>query len=1004
MQKLLALALILLCPALATAQTVITDADIAAGETVVLTADNEYLLDGMVFVDSAATLIIEPGTVIKAENGQGNDATGLVVTRYGQIFAEGTAQNPIIMTSKFDPLDGSVSFEDRGLWGGVVILGQASTNNQTEDGLKEVEGVNEIVGEGDNRAQYGGENDTHSSGVFRYVSIRHSGINVGDQAGNEIQGLTLGGVGSGTVIEYVESYASADDGFEFFGGTVNTKYLVSAFNEDDSFDWDEGFRGKGQFWFAIQADDAAGRTAEQDGATGNEFFEPFAAPYLANVTYIGPNAGTAAGDGAEMLIFRDNSGGVYRNSIFTEYNSASGTNGILVEVVEGNADKPADSEDRMAEGDLVLSNNLWWGFGDNSIGAIASQDFVQTHLLDNGNWIADPMLRGISRSEDSNGLDPRPSTMSSAWDASQLATLEDDFFTPVHYAGAFGTNNWLLGWTALDEHGVLAPAEVGGGDMITVTDADIAEGATVVWTADNEYLLDGMVFVDSAATLIIEPGTVIKAENGQGNEASGLVVTRHAKILAEGTAQNPIVFTSKFDPLDGSVSFEDRGLWGGVVVLGQASTNNQTEDGLKEVEGVNEIVGEGDNRAQYGGENDTHSSGVFRYVSIRHSGINVGDQAGNEIQGLTLGGVGSGTVIEFVESYASGDDGFEFFGGTVNTKYLVSAFNEDDSFDWDEGFRGKGQFWFAIQADDAAGRTAEQDGATGNEFFEPFATPYLANVTYIGPNAGTAAGDGAEMLIFRDNSGGVYRNSIFTEYNSASGTNGILVEVVDGNADKPADSEDRLAEGDLVLSNNLWWGFGDNSIEAIASQDFVQTHLLDNGNWIADPMLRGISRAEDSNGLDPRPSTMSSAWDASQLATLEDPFFTPVSYAGAFGLDNWLAGWTALEEHNVLAPVVTGTDIETISDEVPGSFALQQNYPNPFNPTTTIEFQLNAVQDVQLVVYDVLGREVARLTEGVQPAGTYSVDFDASGLSSGMYFYQLKGENISVTKTMLLLK
>ena len=1004
MRKLLALSMVMLWPMLATAQVTITDADIPDDATVVWTADNEYLLDGMVFVNPGATLIIEPGTVIKAENGTGNNASGLVVTNTGKIFAEGTAENPIIFTSKFDPLDGSVSFEDRGLWGGVVILGQASTNNQTDGGIKEVEGVNEIVGEGDTRAQYGGTNDTQSSGVFRYVSIRHSGINVGDQAGNEIQGLTLGGVGSGTVIEYVESYASADDGFEFFGGTVNTKYLVSAFNEDDSFDWDEGFRGKGQFWFAIQANDVGGRTAEQDGATGNEFFEPFAMPYLANVTYIGPDAGTAEGDGSQMLIFRDNTGGVYRNSIFHTYNSASGTNGVTVEVVEGNADKPADSEDRLLAGDLVLANNLWWGFGDNSIAAIAPQDFVQTHLLDNGNWIDNPMLRGISREEDSMGLDPRPSTTSSAWNAENLATLEDPFFSPVGYAGAFGTNNWLLGWTALDEHGVLAPAVVGGGDMITITDADIPDDATVVWTADNEYLLDGMVFVNPGATLIIEPGTVIKAEDGTGNNASGLVVTNTGKIFAEGTAADPIIFTSKFDPLDGSVSFEDRGLWGGVVILGQASTNNQTDGGIKEVEGVNEIVGEGDTRAQYGGTNDTQSSGVFRYVSIRHSGINVGDQAGNEIQGLTLGGVGSGTVIEFVESYASADDGFEFFGGTVNTKYLVSAFNEDDSFDWDEGFRGKGQFWFAIQANDVGGRTAEQDGATGNEFFEPFAMPYLANVTYIGPDAGTAEGDGSQMLIFRDNTGGVYRNSIFHTYNSASGTNGITVEVVEGNADKPADSEDRLLAGDLIVANNMWWGFGDNSIAAIAPQDFVQTHLLDNGNRIENPDLRGISREEDSMGLDPRPSTSSSAWDATQLATIEDDFFTPVDYAGAFGLDNWLLGWTALDEHNVLTPLQPNTSIETISDEVPSRFALEQNYPNPFNPTTSIEFQLSQAQQVQLVVYDVLGREVARLAEGFQAAGTYKVTFDATGFASGMYFYQLKGSATTITKTMLLLK
>ncbi|MCB0074768.1 MAG: hypothetical protein KDE20_25055, partial [Caldilineaceae bacterium] len=498
---------------------------------------------------------------------------------------------------------------------------------------------------------------------------------------------------------------------------------------------------------------------------------------------------------------------------------------------------------------------------------------------------------------------------------------------------------------------------------IRVTDADIPDGATVTWTSDNTYILDGIVFVNPGATLIIEPGTVIKGETGQGNEASALVVTKEATIIAEGTAKHPIIFTSVEDPLDGSLDYTFRGLWGGVVILGQASTNNPTEGGIKEVEGINEVVAEGDTRAQYGGDNDAHSSGIFRYVSIRYTGINVGDQAGNEIQGLTLGGVGSGTVIEYVESFASADDGFEFFGGTVNTKYLVSAFNEDDSFDWDEGFRGKAQFWFAIQANDVGGRTAEQDGATGNEFFEPYAIPQLSNVTYIGPDAGTAEGDGAEMLIFRDNSGGKYWNSIFTVYNSATGAQGITVEVVDGDANKPADSEDRMANGDLVLANNLWWGFGDNSLAAIAPQDFVQAHLSANNNRIADPELRGISR--DQNGtLDPRPAVGSPAWDAAEVAATGNDFFTPVAYTGAFGLGNWLEGWTALGELGY----TVGTAIEPVSGEVPAFFTLEQNYPNPFNPTTTIAYTVHSAGHVSLEVFDLLGRSVGVLVDGVVSA------------------------------------
>jgi hypothetical protein len=544
----------------------------------------------------------------------------------------------------------------------------------------------------------------------------------------------------------------------------------------------------------------------------------------------------------------------------------------------------------------------------------------------------------------------------------------DPFFTAVEYRGAFGDANWLEDWTALAQLGYLPELAAGvtpAASIVTVTDADIQPGQAVVWTSDHAYLLDGVVFVEDAATLTIEPGTVVYGMLGTGNDASALVVARGGKLFAEGTPSQPIVFTSELD--DGTLTYEDRGLWGGVVLLGRALTNNPTTGGEKQVEGINEIAGTGDDRATYGGSDDHDSSGILRYVSIRHTGINVGDQAGNEIQGLTLGGVGDGTVIEYVESFASADDGFEWFGGTVNSKYLVSSFNEDDSFDWDEGFRGKGQFWFAIQATDVAGRSAEMDGATGNEFFTPYAIPVLSNLTYVGPGIGaTAAGDGAEMLIFRDNTGGKIYNSVFTGYDAASGGNGILVEDIDNTGEKTEDSRKRLEAGDLVLSGNLWWQFGaGNTIAAVAPQDFVQAHLVAQGNEITDPQLRGIDRDDPEGTLDPRPAPESPA----------------------------LSGAT-----------VVPTAIETGDGETPERFALAQNYPNPFNPSTTVEFGLDRTQRVELAVFDLLGRRVALLASGTQPAGTFRVTFDASGLPSGVYLYRLRTGSGATTRRMVLAK
>ena len=982
----------------------VTDTDIPVGSHVTFSSDTTYILSGMVFVDSAAVLTIEPGTIIKAEDGQGNQASGLVVTRYAKIYAEGTADRPIIFTSVNDELNGNLTHEDRGLWGGVILLGQASTNNQTANGLKAVEGVNEIVSAGDTRPYYGGTNDTHSSGVFKYVSIRYSGINVGDQAGNEIQGLTLGGVGSGTVIEYVESYASADDGFEWFGGTVEAKYLVSAFAADDGFDYDEGFRGKGQFWFAIQAPDQGGRIMEMDGATGDEFYSPYAIPTLANMTLIGAGIGaTPEGDGEQALIWRDNAGCKFYNNVITDYDDASTGLALTIEDVDNTGSKTEDSRKRLEAGDLVLMNNLFYGFGaGNTINEMSNQDFVQTYLSEASNNIrtADPMLKGISRTTD-GGLDPRPSVGSPALLGAM--DIDDDFFVKTSYVGAFGGDNWLQNWTALDQLGYLTPQSAGSGAERTIVDTDIPVGSHVTFSSDTTYILSGMVFVDSAAVLTIEPGTIIKAEDGQGNQASGLVVTRYAKIYAEGTADRPIIFTSVNDELNGNLTHEDRGLWGGVILLGQASTNNQTANGLKAVEGVNEIVPAGDTRPYYGGTNDTHSSGVFKYVSIRYTGINVGDQAGNEIQGLTLGGVGSGTIIDHVESYASADDGFEWFGGTVNAKYLVSAFAADDGFDYDEGFRGKGQFWFAIQAPDQGGRIMEMDGATGDEFYSPYAIPILANMTLIGAGIGaTPEGDGEQALIWRDNAGCKFYNNVITDYDDASTGLALTIEDVDNTGSKTEDSRKRLEEGDLVIMNNLFYGFGaGNTINEMSNQDFVQTYLAEASNNIrtADPMLAGISRTTD-GGLDPRPGTGSPA--LSGAMTIDDNFFTPTSYVGAFGSENWLANWTALDDLGYIGDLVA---IESDANEnLPVNYSLSQNYPNPFNPTTKIQFSLPESAHVQVNIYNILGQLVTALVDQEMSAGNYTVDFNAENLSSGIYFYTMKAGSQAFAKKMTLLK
>ncbi|MGH1362549.1 MAG: T9SS type A sorting domain-containing protein [Calditrichia bacterium] len=978
--------LTLLAPVFLFAQVTVTDASINAGETVTWTADNEYLMDGLIYVETGATLNIEAGTVLKAVQNptNGDNTTALIIARGGKINAVGRANNPIIFTAEGDDLSdpNDLGPEQRGRWGGILVLGNAGLN--TTSGVGQIEGIDP----NEPRGQYGGgtsPNDADDSGVLKYVSIRHGGALIGP--GNEINGLTMGGVGNGTVIEYIEVYSNLDDGYEWFGGTVNAKYLVAAFCGDDAYDWDEGFRGSNQFLLALQSEDAAGRTAEMDGGTDPEDGMPFATPTLANVTYIGPGASAFPnGDGSQMLIFRDNSGGFYYNSIFTDYNGGGGGAGITVEDLSSGE----DSRLRLENNQLIVSTNVWWNFGNgNALTDIAPQDFVQTHLGANGNQISDPLLGGISRTNN-GGLDPRPSASGPA--GSGATAVSDPFIVSVDYIGAFdpSASLWTDGWTAMYSLGFTA-----GNGMVTLTDASINAGEMLSLTSDNEYLIDGLMYVESGATLNIAAGTVLKAVQNptNGDNTSALIIARGGKINATGTSSKPIIFTSEdddiFDPND--LAPEQRGRWGGILVLGNAGLN--TTSGVGQIEGIDP----NEPRGQYGGgtsPNDADDSGVLRYVSIRHGGALIGP--GNEINGLTMGGVGSDTEIEYIEVYSNLDDGFEWFGGTVNAKHLVAAFCGDDAFDWDEGFRGSNQYLFALQGSDNAGRTAEMDGGTDPEDGTPYATPTVANATYIGPGASAFPnGDGSQMLIFRDNSGGFYYNSIFTDYNGGGGGAGITIEDLASGED----SRSRLENNQLIVSTNVWWNFGNgNALTDIAPQDFVQTHLSANGNQIADPQLGAIAR-DNTNGLDPRPAAAGPA--GSGATTVNDPFIDNVDYLGAFDPNTplWTNGWTALYSNNV-----TGIVDEQISSVIPEDYKLEQNYPNPFNPSTTIEYQVQKAGAVEIAVFNVAGQKVATLVDGFKNAGSFAVTWNAENLASGLYFYTLKAENVLETRKMILMK
>src|SRR4030095_1241279 len=214
---------------------------------------------------------------------------------------------------------------------------------------------------------------------------------------------------------------------------------------------------------------------------------------------------------------------------------------------------------------------------------------------------------------------------------------------------------------------------------------------TSTWYATNEYVLNGPIYVLNGGVLNIEAGTVVKGKPGGTNDASALYVTQGGKLFANGTAENPIIFTAEQDDVvdPSALGIYNRGLWGGVVLFGKARINmaadgngNLANPKYEVYEGLDDTtVVNGQHVYRFGGNDDNDSSGVLRYVSIRHGGVKL--LPNKEINGLSMGGVGRGTTIDHIEAYAIADDGFEFFGGTVNTHHCVSAFCDDDGFDAD---------------------------------------------------------------------------------------------------------------------------------------------------------------------------------------------------------------------------------------------------------------------------------------------------------------------------------
>ncbi len=481
--------------------------------------------------------------------------------------------------------------------------------------------------------------------------------------------------------------------------------------------------------------------------------------------------------------------------------------------------------------------------------------------------------------------------------------------------------------------------------VVIITDNGGLGTGTVTWGCDSIYILQEQVFVNSGDTLTIMPGAIVKGAAGSGFQETSftvgnvtqqtiiystypgsLIISMGAVLLAEGTPDCAIIFTHEADLLDGTVGVDVKGQWGGLIICGAGQTNTLyfdnpsvfpsqltgTGTGTDLAEGIIDLTG--NFRHLYGGNTDpTSSSGILRYVSLRHGSTSLGyyqniatneSNNGNETNLLQLCAVGSGTQIDHIELVSSADDGLQVMGGTVDLKYIASAFNAEDGVEFDHGWAGRVQYLFIINdstevvgdslgisnALDIEGDDWEQSNV--DITFEPYTNPTIINGTFIGPKSQSG---------LRIHNGGATRmsNNIFAGFGQ-----GVDFEDYD-----PCDAYEMLLFDEYQFMNNHFWDVGDST--SIMDMILYEGHLgygqdaivLDFNtmlNIAEDPMFDYSLAIDSVTGMvsDPVFLEPGNGMCPAYEFISPDVWFDQAMYFGAFepGGENWLTCWSYLEQ------------------------------------------------------------------------------------------------------------
>lgn len=520
------------------------------------------------------------------------------------------------------------------------------------------------------------------------------------------------------------------------------------------------------------------------------------------------------------------------------------------------------------------------------------------------------------------------------------AAMAQGFFEYTNYAGAFApapTARWTDGWTNFDPQNATYPSTT-----VSIPAGDITTNTT--WTSGNTYLLDGgFVYVTNGATLTIEAGTIIR---GTGNGT--LIIEKGAKINAQGTANNPIIFTS-----NQPAGSRDYGDWGGVVLLGQATNNNPNSPNVVTEGGIgNGTTGKG----CFGGTNDNDNSGIMSYVRIEFCGIPL--VPNSEINGLTFGAVGAGTQIDHIQVSYSGDDSFEWFGGTVDCKYLVAFHGWDDDFDTDFGYRGRIQFGFSVRdsriADQSGSNGFESDNDAAGTNLTPKTKAKFSNITIIGPNW-TGNADTTNSLykrgahIRRNSSISIY-NSIITGYPSA----GFLIDAVSTANNYCGDTLQLCGNILAQIKGSKFFqttAGADTSSCSLSNSVFQTMGLADNNDTLSTTtsLLLGPTFGNSLADYDARPQTGSPAINHTCWS--------------------WNTEFMGVEE----------TEIEGFNV-----------YPNPASNMINVSFTANASSNATITMIDLTGKVVRVVSAYQVNNGANIVTFDVSNLSTGIYMLNIQ--------------